>query len=275
MRQFGFELVVGGAYGAPVPRNGTFFEGNYLGFYAVVALFVAVRSGRKLPVAAALACLAYSQSTGAVVGLAAGIAASAIFMANARWRFRIMVTALVTVAGLLMVAPARGFMLYQIQKLGGGSAQNADVTASADVRSTKADIAFRMIEHHPVVGVGPGRFGVWFQQYIGDAQLPVSYFTGKSRFIVENAYLQVGAELGLLGLAFLALVLWFSFRQATTVDPLTVAIVAAVAVMLNATPSWTTLTIWYSLAFVAALAFQKAAPRAPWHQGIFVARTSD
>ena len=55
--------------------------------------------------------------------------------------------------------------------------------------------AIRMAADHPVLGVGPGRFGVESRRYVRNSPLDIDHP------VVHNSYLHVLAETGLLGLA--------------------------------------------------------------------------
>jgi hypothetical protein len=68
------------------------------------------------------------------------------------------------------------------------------------------DIAFQMIEDHPLTGVGIGNF----------ATATVRYAHGKllvKRLAVHNAYLSIAAETGLVGLFLFLLLHWLAWRS--------------------------------------------------------------
>ncbi len=66
-------------------------------------------------------------------------------------------------------------------------------------------VALRMLRAHPFLGIGPGMFGAEYSVY---ATVPGQY----ARF-AHNAWLQVAAETGMLGLGALGWFLWSLFRM--------------------------------------------------------------
>jgi hypothetical protein len=128
----------------------------------------------------------------AVVGLGAGVALTAMVTRVRRW------SALVLLGGVL-VAGAAGLLAS-----GGGVDGAAQTVAEARVNLVSPDrtgalrAALRLVAQHPLTGTGPGQADLRWKGHDHGTQL-YAY--------VHNEYLQVTAELGLVGLALLAILL--------------------------------------------------------------------
>src|SRR6266487_6557 len=128
----------------------------------------------------------------ALVGLCAGLAVAAMVVRVRRW------PALVLLGGVL-VAGAIGLLAT-----GGGVGGAAHTVAQARVNLASRDRtgalhgALRLVAQHPLTGTGPGHAQLRWKGQGHGAQL-FAY--------VHNEYLQVAAELGLVGLVLLAVLL--------------------------------------------------------------------
>jgi O-antigen ligase len=127
----------------------------------------------------------------AVVGLGAGLGLTATATRLPRW------PALVLLGGVLLagVAGVPG---------SGGGVGDAETVAEARVNLASPDrtgalrAALRLVAEHPLTGTGPGRADLRWRGHDHGSQL-YTY--------VHNEYLQVAAELGLVGLVLLAVLL--------------------------------------------------------------------
>lgn len=157
----------------------------------------------------------------ALAGLGAGLALAAIVARVRRW------PAFVLVGGVL-VAGAAGL----VAGVGavGGAAQTvveARVNLASPDRTGASQAALRLVTQHPLTGTGPGQADLRWKGQEHGSQLFV---------YVHNEYLQVAAELGLVGLVLLgvllaaiARLLWRA-RTTSRADPAVWAgVVAAVA----------------------------------------------
>jgi hypothetical protein len=128
----------------------------------------------------------------ALVGLCAGLSLAGIVVRVRRW------PALVLLGGVL-VAGAIGLLAT-----GGGVGGAAHTVADARVNLASPDrtgalhAALRLVAQHPLTGTGPGQAHLQWEGQGHGTQL-FAY--------VHNEYLQVAAELGLVGLVLLALLL--------------------------------------------------------------------
>ena len=128
----------------------------------------------------------------AVIGLGAGLALAATATRLARW------PALVPLGGVLLLAGAAGLLGS------GGGVGGAQTVAEARVNLASPDrtgalhAALRLVAQHPLTGTGPGHADLRWRGHDHGSQL-YTY--------VHNEYLQVAAELGLVGLVLLAILL--------------------------------------------------------------------
>lgn len=128
----------------------------------------------------------------ALAGLCAGLALAAMVVRLRRW------PALVLLGGVL-VAGAIGLLAT-----GGGAGRAAQTVAEARVNLASPDrtgalhAALRLVAQHPLTGTGPGHA---YLRWKGQGH-------GTQLFVyAHNEYLQVAAELGLVGLVLLAVLL--------------------------------------------------------------------
>jgi O-antigen ligase len=142
-------------------------------------------------------------SRGGLVGLA--VALAAFLVVGAQWRGRFLVVALI-VAGA-----AVGYYKY---------------VASPDVRAHVAGVGngagrldvwtvgWRMVEHNPVQGVGAGNFPVSSVHYLlqPGAIQESRLFIGTPK-VAHNSYLEIWAELGLVGMLLFLLMLAFCLHS--------------------------------------------------------------
>lgn len=249
----GFRIIgVGGD--AATLRSGPFLEGQHLGFFAGAALLVAVYRKSYAAAVVAAASILYSQSTTAYVGLAIGALVLLVLRLRAKALVPLFGLGLVGVILVLTVTPFRNVLGRQLAKLGftDFAPDYLYATTSLDVRQIKTEIAFRMMQDNPIIGVGPGRFGSHFGEYSGDFPLPWNYYSGVIRPIAENAYGHIGAELGLIALAvFIGLIVYLIFRGRLG-PPMLLVLAGYLAVSVSTQSSWTFLPIWTFLALLSA-----------------------
>lgn len=247
---------LGRSYGESITRNGPFLEGNYLGFFAGLALFIAAKRRDKPGVAAALFCLVYSQSTTGIISVL--LAVLVLVVVRPRGKAVALfggMTATVVAVGAFTPA-AQTFLQTQALKLGFGSPGSQiiqGIDTSRRDRGASLETGFAIGADNPLLGVGPGRYGVWFDQYL-NVDSPLGKFIG-SRPIANNAYAQIVSELGFIALGAVVLmliVIFFHVRRGG--DSKDIALVVFVAIGLNAVPAWTVLPIWFVIAYLAGAA---------------------
>jgi O-antigen ligase len=208
------------AYGLVVPPppdaegrlGGTLGEPNELaavlvvGFVLALALAVAAK-GRPLTritllMAAALCllCNFLTLSRGGLIAL--GVAMVAAVFVGGRWRGAATAVAAVSITALvvffsLLATPSQ---VERITEVGGGSGRT-DIWA----------VGLRMVEANPVTGVGAGQFKSNAVHYlIEPGSIARADLIIDAPKVAHNLYLQVLAELGIVGLAGFLMILGFS-----------------------------------------------------------------
>ncbi len=200
--------------------------GSYFALSICIALGMAVRArgkSRALWLTAAAVCavaawLAASRTANAVAVIAVG--GAIVWWLVADWS-RAAKTALAAIAVVIVAASG----IYQIREL----ARDPDYRG-ADFRRQFNAASLRMIAAAPIAGVGVGQYKAASTFFMGP---PVAYSYGSEN--AHNYYLQLAAELGLIGGAVL---LWWLLAAsvdtiraagATPRDPRLLGLIAAVA----------------------------------------------
>jgi hypothetical protein len=133
-----------------------------------------------------------ARPTLAAAGLGAGLAMAAVMARVRRW------PVLMLLGGVLLAAVAG---LLAVRSEVGGAAQTAAaarVNLASPDRTGALQAALRLVAQHPLTGTGPGQADLRWKGHDHGSQL-YAY--------VHNEYLQVTAELGLVGLVLLAILL--------------------------------------------------------------------
>ncbi|MDM4763918.1 O-antigen ligase family protein [Galbitalea sp. SE-J8] len=249
------ENQIGTAYGLQLTRNGPFLEGNYLGFFSGVGLFTSIKRRDKWGIIASVFCLFYSESTTGLVGVVAALLLIVVTRPTGIITTAVAFAGLVAATAFTVIPSVNTYVLRQLGKLGfvdaDGSASN--VLYSRRSRTLNIETGFDMGFHHPFLGVGPGRYGFWYSTYADLSGLPSNINSGITRPIANSAYAQIISELGVIAfVAFAALLLMqlWRLRNSFRAD---LALAAFVAIGLNATPAWTVLPIWLTIAYLSTV----------------------
>lgn len=145
-------------------------------------------------------------SRGGALALACVIGLS-ILGRGVSWR-RMLVGALAGVLLLSVVTP--GGFTRRLQTLSellpGGEVLHPD--SSLEKRKLLAQVAWRLLLDHPLVGVGAGNYSVYYNEYADEVgSVAREYVDPDVLHFPHNLYLEVGAETGLVGLAVFAAIL--------------------------------------------------------------------
>jgi putative inorganic carbon (HCO3(-)) transporter len=224
-----FAVVIGlaGVYGVSATENdsrlsGGFDDPNELAAVLVPALvlcaFAFVAAGRR-PIRwlyAGLAALffysfAQTDSQAGIVALVVALLLAVVVSGRVRPRAAVAVACFFLFATVYYTFVTEPVALQTI-----GSQNNVGA------RESLWTVAGRIVRDHPVAGVGAGNFGVAEQSYTAKSiNLPRADLVTESE-LAHNSYLQVLAELGVVGLlAFLGVIggsLWFALRAARTFE---------------------------------------------------------
>jgi putative inorganic carbon (hco3(-)) transporter len=125
-------------------------------------------------------------SRGVWLGLLAGVVATA-FVINRRKRYLIAIILL-----LIIILYSIPFLRERIVVHEDFIASN---TGSVDVRFQMWDSAVNIFKKYPLLGAGPGRYGALMYDFYPD-----EFIGGKNHLHAHNTYVEVLADMGILGL---------------------------------------------------------------------------
>jgi putative inorganic carbon (hco3(-)) transporter len=149
-------------------------------------------------------------SRGAAVGLVALIlAVAALRLVRARHLVGI-VLALVVVFAAFPQYTVRLATLGEIGALAGDNVNRGTVGGAVLSRVTETLAAGLVIVDHPLIGVGPDMFNIYYEEYAEDVGLLVRNDAFRE---AHNLYLGIGAELGIPGLVVFMIVLLLTMRM--------------------------------------------------------------
>jgi putative inorganic carbon (hco3(-)) transporter len=192
-------------------RLGGLFDPNY---YAaelipavVIAFFLLLTARRALlrvallaVIGVDLAAFALTQSRGGIIGIAVSCAVAVAFAGRARPR--------VVVGVLLFCALSAAYVLVF-------SPSHLSDSSGSSGRSDEWRIALRMIRDHPVQGVGLGNYQIVEPAYAKETiNLHHVKFVVQDRLVAHNSYLELGAELGIVGALLFVSILLIALRRA-------------------------------------------------------------
>lgn len=209
-----FGFVAGPAPDTPDRLSGSFGQPDDLAVVLVAGVVLAAGVGavsrygaRLAAVAAGTVCLGgifLTLSRGGLVALAFVIIAGVAF--GGRWR------RLVAALGVMVVCVSVGYFAFvaspaareRVTTIQGG-------TGRADIWT----VGWRMVQAHPLVGVGTGNFPTSSIHYLlQPGAIQRDEFIVDSPKVAHNVYLQVLAELGIPGLILFLTILGFSLSCA-------------------------------------------------------------
>lgn len=154
-----------------------------------------------------LAAFVLTQSRGAIVGLAVALLVAVLFAGRARARMLVLVLVL-TAGGLGYYYGYKPAHVFQSGARGG-------LSAASSGRLDEWTVALRITEGHPLGGVGLGNYQTVEPSYATQTvNLEFSQFIVTDRLVAHNTYLQIAAELGLIGLGLLLTVFVLPLRMA-------------------------------------------------------------
>ncbi|WP_166649599.1 MULTISPECIES: O-antigen ligase family protein [unclassified Rathayibacter] len=261
----------GTLYGLALPRNGPFLEGNYFGFFAAAGVFIAMYAKDRTGLVLSIALVLYSQSSGATLGVVVGLLVLVALRPQIKTTSIISFFAVVVVVAATAIPAVGLYAQRQLIKVGlSQNTLNESLGYSIRSRSANADTGFAMGIGNPMLGVGPGRYGANYFDYLDRTGLPAGFGQRAIRPIANNVYAHIASELGLIALALfglmLALLLVRAFRRSGPIFGLVTFVVVAMV----AAPAWTGLPIWIVLAIVMAVVSDERSAAAVSPSGVRV-----
>jgi O-antigen ligase len=145
-----------------------------------------------------LAGVALTYSRGAIVALVVVIGFLAVVGLLPRRTLVFMLVAGIALVTLVPSYGARMESLVSAVHVGAGTDSGERADAAARGRYSEVVSAFKVYGDHPVLGVGPGQFPVYYQRYVGD--LGGGVHTGDGGRQAHNLIAGLAAETGTLGL---------------------------------------------------------------------------
>jgi len=210
--------ILSGSYAAASGRLSGLFDPNTFAAELIPAICISalllvtprrarVRAVAGLVLGVDLLAFALTQSRGGLVGLGVALGAAIILGGRARPRLVVGILLLLAIAGSYYVeyAPAK-----VKSRLSNVSAQGSSG------RSDEWNIAIRMFGDHPILGVGLGNYQAIEPDYAARSiDLQFVNYVVQDRLVAHNTYLEIAAELGLIGLAAFLGILGFTLVRAT------------------------------------------------------------
>ena len=178
-----------------------------LGIFRVIAeRSLALRILAGLMTVAITLGVVLSFSRGGAVGLAALLAALVVLRLV---RIRYVLVMLLVLGIILTAFPHYADRITSLLPVGGeGSAAEVDNSLLSRVTETLA--AGLVIVDHPIIGVGPGMFPVYYEQY---AQVVGILIRNDAERQAHNLYLGLGAEIGIPGLIVFLIIGFLTIRM--------------------------------------------------------------
>lgn len=246
------KLQTGGLYGPRIPRNGSFLEGNYLGFYAVAAVFICLRSKDLAGAVLAALLVLYSASTTSMIAMIVAMIVVVVLRPSKKKILGAGIIAGIAAILVSVVPPVNRLFIAQLTKLGIiENTLGASYGYSLRNRTVNTETGFSMAAANPLLGVGQGRYAYHYWDFIDLTGLPGHFGKHYVRPIANNVYAQVASETGFLALAVLIAIICVLLVRSRKESDETLALVTAVAVGLVAFPAWTNLVPWVVIAFAA------------------------
>lgn len=246
-------------FGVALARSGPFLEGQHLGFFAGAMLIVAILSRRPVTAAALLVCVVYSRSTTAFAGIVIAFVVVSLLRPRRRVLIGWLSVAVVGALAIAVVPSVRAYFVLQLAKFGIGASGRE--TRSLEVRTEKTEVGIRMMLDHLPFGVGSGRFSAFYFDYTDGVDRAADARDTSGRPLVENGYLHLGSEIGILALLiFAVLLVWLIVRLGRHV-PWATGLAAFVYVGIATQSSWTFGPIWVFLGVLGAAVVERESCR--------------
>ena len=233
-------------------RAGPFAEGNYFGLYLVLSTAVALYAGRR---GLALVLSATALTTFSTVNILGLVILWTLVLARPADRSGTISRRVLYGAGALMLIAAVAAALIStgyLQSVVLGKLTGEDVGSRLE-RLNQALTGLQMFRAHPIAGVGLSQYGYYYDRYqFVSVYLPIDPVLAKH--IANNVYIELLAELGLVGLLLFVAFLIQIWRQtkAPRLRPLRYGLVSML-LALNAFPTISVMFLWAFFGFIVGV----------------------
>lgn len=233
-------------------RAGPFAEGNYFGLYLVLSTAIALYAGRRTLALVLSATALTTFSTVNVLGLI--IIWTLVLIKPARRGGTLSRRVLYGAVALVLFAAVGAALIPTgyLQNVVLGKLMGEDVGSRLE-RLNQALTGLKMFWAHPIAGVGLSQYGYYYDRYqFVSVSLPIDPVLAKH--IANNVYIELLAELGLVGLLLFVAFLIQIWRQmkAARLRPLRYGFVSML-LALNAFPTVSVMFLWAFLGFVVGV----------------------
>jgi O-antigen ligase len=233
-------------------RAGPFAEGNYFGLYLVLSTAVALYAGRRT---LALVLSATALTTFSTINILGLVILWTLVLARPADRGGTISRRVLYGAGALLLLAAVAAALIStgyLQSVVVGKLTGQDVGSRLE-RLNQALTGLQMFRAHPIAGVGLSQYGYYYDRYqFVSVYLPIDPVLAKH--IANNVYVELLAELGLVGLLLFVAFLIQIWRhtKAPRLRPLRYGFVSML-LALNAFPTVSVMFLWAFFGFVVGV----------------------
>jgi hypothetical protein len=243
--------IIGVSFGVFI-RSGTFKEGNYMGMFLLLSAVLSFYSNRKL--------LGYFFVATMITTFSSiGFVCVVFFMVcyyfkmyyQPRHFHKLMLAFIILGASFLALLGNENFKMLVISKF---AINNDDISNSGDFskvdRLNTAMVGIRMGIDNPVIGVGLSNYAL-HHDYFNENPMFDNYPVKR---IPNNVYVELFSETGVIGLLLFLILLYYLYKR-TALDNTGVLRygLVAVAIYLNAFPTFTILYLWVFFGLIASL----------------------
>ncbi len=235
-------------WGHHVARSGTFLEGNFGGLFFLLSMIIALYRKKFLLAVFFFFSVLLTRST--VTILATVIVFFILFVKGEKKVRLFSLVLLLFIVSLISYLPYIHYIIND--KL------NIHHTGSSlQARLNTGIAAYYMFLAHPIWGVGISHYGYYFKSYL---EWPNIYALlnkpGNAKPIVNNIYLEILSENGIIGFIFFTYMLFQAYNNLKATNNLLFYVAGlAILIVFNAFPTYTICYLWAFIAIVPCLNF--------------------
>jgi O-antigen ligase len=241
-----------------VIRSGTFEEGNFLGLYLIISTMLALYAKRRLvALFLGLSVLAsFSTVNFAALGL---LSAVLVWTGSARksWGRKLVsvVAGTLFLVGIGSLLVATGYIRDVFAAKLVGTTMFSRLERLGFIVS-----GLQMFADHPITGVGISQYGYYYNKY----QFLAAGFFSNLKLIANNVYVELLAELGIVGFLLFSVFVWQIYRRTRGPDlrPLRLGFLGILLVW-NAFPTFSIMFLWAFWGVILGVAARRSQTLVP------------